>query len=62
MKKIIVLSVLAISLSGCVIDPYYDDEHRHRDRYGHHDRDYDDRDHDDWDWRDRDGREWRRDD
>lgn len=57
MKKIILLSVLGISLTGCIVAPY-DDDHRggharydHRDRWDHrHDRDRYDRDRNDRDW------------
>jgi hypothetical protein len=51
MKKVILLSVLAVSLSGCIVDPFYDDDYpRHSDRNGHYDRHYGDRDHRDRDW------------
>ncbi|MFH7765289.1 hypothetical protein [Acinetobacter sp. BSP-28] len=57
MKKVILLSVLAVSITGCVLDPYYDDDYRgHRDRNGHYDRDHGDRD-----WKDRDHRDWKHD-
>ncbi len=71
MKKVILLSVLAVSLTGCVVDPWDDDYRGNRDRNGHYDRD--DRDHRNHDWknkdhkdhrdwkRDRDNRDWRRD-
>ena len=64
MKKMIVLSsVLAVALTGCVMDPYYDDDRGHRDRHGHYDRDHDGKwkhkDNRDWN-RDRDNRDWRR--
>lgn len=69
MKKMILLSsVLAVALTGCVVDPWDDDYRGHRDRNGHYDRDHGDRDwknrnhkdHRDWK-RDRDNRDWRRD-
>jgi hypothetical protein len=45
MKKMILLSVLAVSLTGCIVSPYDDyDHHRHSDRNAHHDRQYADRD------------------
>ncbi|CAB1214393.1 hypothetical protein [Acinetobacter bouvetii] len=45
MKKVILLSVLAVSLSGCILDPYYDDDYpRHSDRNGQYDRHHGDRD------------------
>ncbi|MBJ9951639.1 MULTISPECIES: hypothetical protein [unclassified Acinetobacter] len=56
MKKIILLSVLGISLTGCIVAPYDDDhrgghgryDHRDRDRWDHrYDRDRNDRD---WNW------------
>ncbi|WP_441374399.1 hypothetical protein [Acinetobacter lwoffii] len=68
MKKVILLSVLAVSLIGCVVDPWDDDYRGNRDRNGHYDRDHrnhdwknkDHKDHRDWK-RDRDNRDWRRD-
>ncbi|MEZ2773298.1 hypothetical protein ACBP83_05555 [Acinetobacter pseudolwoffii] len=68
-KKAILLSVLAVSLTGCVVDPWDDGSRDHWDRNGHYDRDHKDRDwknrehrdHRDWK-RDRgDNRDWRRD-
>ena len=50
MKKMILLSVLAVSLSGCVVDPYDGDYLDHRDRNGHYDRQHGDRD---WNNKDR---------
>ncbi|CAM9347139.1 hypothetical protein [Acinetobacter bereziniae] len=61
MKKIILLGVLGVSLTGCIVAPYDDDhrdghgryDHRDRDRWDHrHDRDRDryDRDRNDRDW------------
>lgn len=43
MKIVILLSVLAVSLTGCVVDPH-DDYRGHKDRDKHHDRQYGDRD------------------
>lgn len=59
MKKVILLSVLAVSITGCMLDPYYDDDYGgHRDRNGHYDRDWKNRDHGDWK-HDRGDRDWR---
>ncbi|OAL85188.1 hypothetical protein [Acinetobacter sp. SFD] len=43
MKIVILLSVLAVSLTGCVVDPH-DDYRGHKDRDKHHDRPHGDRD------------------
>ena len=56
MKKMILLSVLAVSLSGCVVDPYDGDYRDHRDRNGHYDRQHDDRD-----WNNKDRPDWNHD-
>lgn len=57
MKKMILLSsVLAVALTGCMVDPWDDDYRGHRDRNGHYDRNHGDRD-----WKDRDHRDWKRD-
>ncbi|MGE8560622.1 MAG: hypothetical protein ACN6NJ_06710 [Acinetobacter sp.] len=58
MKKVILLSVLAVSLTGCVVDPYDDDYRGHRDRNGHYDRDHD---HGDRDWNNKDRPDWNHD-
>ena len=64
MKKVILLSVLAVSLTGCVLDTYDDDYGGHRDRNGHYDRhhhgdrDWNNKDRPDWD-HDRNDRDWR---
>lgn len=65
MKKVILLSVLAVSITGCMLDPYYDDDYGgHRDRNGHYDRhhhgdrDWNNKDRPDWD-HDRNDRDWR---
>jgi hypothetical protein len=59
MKKVILLSVLGVSLTGCIVAPYDDDhrgghgryDHRDRDRWDQrHDRDRYDRDRNDRDW------------
>jgi len=55
MKKVILLSVLAVSLTGCVLDPY-DDDYGHRDRNGHYDRHHGDRD-----WNNKDRPDWNHD-
>lgn len=67
MKKMILLSsVLAVALTGCVVDPWDEGYRGHHDhRNGHYDRDRGDkdwkkhRDHRDWK-RDRGDRDWRR--
>ncbi|MEZ2902766.1 hypothetical protein [Acinetobacter terrestris] len=56
MKKMILLSVLAVSLTGCVVDPYDDDYRGHRDRDGHYDRQHGDRD-----WKNKDRPNWNHD-
>ncbi|MGS0707610.1 hypothetical protein ACVBEE_14075 [Acinetobacter sp. ANC 3781] len=56
MKKMILLSVLAVSLSGCVVDPYDGDYRDHRDRNGHYDRQHGDRD-----WNNKDRPDWNHD-
>ncbi|MCO8041586.1 hypothetical protein OC498_01570 [Acinetobacter bohemicus] len=75
MKRIILLSIFAISVTGCVVDPYDDGDYRYnKDRHGQYDRNHGDRHYDrkhgdrDWkhkdhrDWKhDRDNRDWRRD-
>ncbi len=48
MKKVILLSVLAVSLTGCVVDPWDDDYRGNRDLNGHYDADH--RNHD---WKER---------
>ncbi len=58
MKKMILLSsIMAVALTGCVLDPY-DDGYRgdHRDRHGQYDRDRKDRD-----WKHKNDRDWKRD-
>jgi hypothetical protein len=57
MKKVILLSVLAVSLTGCVLDPYDDDYGGHRDRNGHYDRHH----HGDRDWHNKDRPDWNHD-
>lgn len=44
MKKMLLLSVLAVMISGCMVSPYDDDQHRHSDRDGRYDRQHGDRD------------------
>ncbi|MGE8538759.1 MAG: hypothetical protein ACN6NI_05700 [Acinetobacter sp.] len=69
-KKVILLSVLAVSLTGCMVDPWDDDYRGNRDRNAHYDRDHKDRDwknkdhrgdHRDWKRDRNDNRDWRRD-
>ena len=55
-KKVILLSVLAASLSGCIFDPYDEGYDGHRDRNGHYDRQHGDRD-----WNNKDHRDWNHD-
>ncbi|MBJ8421442.1 hypothetical protein KTJ16_03335 [Acinetobacter bereziniae] len=65
MKKIILLGVLGVSLTGCIVAPYDDDHRGGHGRYDHRDRDRDrdrwdhrhDRDRDRYD-RDRNDRDW----
>ena len=49
MKKMFLLAIFAVSLTGCIVAPY-DDHPRHSDRNGHHDRKHSDRKHSDRDW------------
>lgn len=55
-KKMILLSVFAVTLSGCVADPYDDGYRDHRDRNGHYDRQHGDRD-----WNNQDRPDWNHD-
>ena len=43
MKKMFLLVIFAVSLTGCIVAPY-DDHPRHSDRNGHNDRKHSDRD------------------
>lgn len=56
MKKVIVLSVLAVSLTGCMVDPWDNDHRDSRDRNGQYDRQHGDRD-----WKNKDHRDGRHD-
>lgn len=49
MKKMFLLAIFAVSLTGCIVAPY-DDHPRHSDRNGHNDRKHSDRKHSDRDW------------
>ena len=49
MKKMFLLAIVAVSLTGCIVAPY-DDHPRHSDRNGHNDRKHSDRKHSDRDW------------
>ena len=53
MKKVILLSVLAVSLTGCVMDPHDGDYRGHKDRDKHHDQQRGDRD-----WNNKDRPDW----
>ncbi|WP_442855650.1 hypothetical protein [Acinetobacter sp. NCu2D-2] len=56
MKHILLISVFAVSLGGCVVSPYDDDYRDHRDRHGHYDKKPGDRD-----WKKHDKRDWQKD-
>lgn len=62
MKKVILFSVLAVSLTGCMVDPWDDDSGHRQDRNGHYDRHDKDRDwknKDHRDWKNKDHRDWK---
>lgn len=45
MKQLILLSLIGISLTGCIVAPYDDGNHRHHHDRSDSDRRYSDRDH-----------------